>query len=134
MQYNSKKIKFIREKVKKVTQADMAQYLKMERGTYAAREAKGDFTPEEFALLLKKLKMSEGEFMQYHLLGDKPEISAHESMLRLEAYMKIALSVMAELLAKQNGSSVTATLNTLTKAVEGEYERLTNELVKSAQR
>lgn len=135
MPYNSKKLKFIREKVKKITQADMAKHLGFERGTYAAREAKGDFTPEEFNIILKKLKVSQEFFDSFLVPGDAAtEYSGAESIIRSEAYMKVTLSVLAELLAKQNGASVTGTLNTLTAAVKAEYDQKINELLKSGQR
>jgi len=135
MSYNSRKIKFIREKVKRITQAEMAKYLGLERGTYAAREAKGDFTPEEFAGILRKMKISKEEFDSYKAPGDKEaEISSPESLILIESYLQVALSVMAELLAKQNGASVTGTLNTLTGAVKAEYERKIVELSKSLPR
>jgi DNA-binding XRE family transcriptional regulator len=135
MYYNSRKLKFIREKIKRVKQADMAKFLGLERGTYAAREAKGDFTPEEFSQILKKLKITEEFFETFKVPGDKDtEISSPESLMLIEAYMQVALSVMAELLAKQNGASVTGTLNTLTAAVKAEYDRKINELSKSGLR
>jgi DNA-binding XRE family transcriptional regulator len=132
MPYNSKKLKFIREKVKRVKQTEMAKHLGLERGTYAARESKGDFTPEEFGAILKKLKVSQEYYDTFQIPGEtQSEYSSPESIIRIEAYMKIALSVMAELLAKQNGASVTGTLNTLTAAVKAEYDLKIAELSKS---
>lgn len=134
MPYNPKKIKYIREKVKNVTQVDLAKALGLERATYAAREVKGDFTPDQFALILKKFKMTETAFREFAVPGEDPEAATLTILLTLQAQMKIALQVMAELLAKQNGSSVTATLSNLTVAVKAEYDQMYSELSKSTQR
>lgn len=134
MSYNSKKIKYLREKVKGITQAKMGEHLHLERGTYAAREAKGDFTPVQFSLILKKLGITEEYYESFQVPGTaQAELSQPETLISIEVKMDVALSAIGELLAKQNGQSVTGAVNDLTKAVKERYDQRIAELLKSGQ-
>lgn len=132
MAYNSKKIKYLREKVKGVKQTEMAKFLGLERGTYASKESKGDFTPTQFAVILKKLSITEDYFNSFQVPGTTHvEASAPEMLIRMEAKIDVTLSAIGELLAKQNGQSVTGAVNELTRAVKERYDQKINELLKS---
>jgi hypothetical protein len=107
----------------------MAKAMGLKMGTYAAKEAKGDFSPDQFAVILKKLGVSDAEFDAFRIPGEGDiEIPIPAAIINIQAMLDVALMVLAELLAKQNGQSVTGASNDLTRAVQERSEQRLKEL------
>lgn len=127
------KIKALRES-KKITLEAMGDALGIGLTTYASREIKGKFTDSDFGKILKKLGVTKEVFDQFKIPGKQEmSLSLPESIIRMEAKLDVLLSAIAELLAKQNGQTVTGAVNDLTKAVKERYDLTIAELQKSGQ-
>lgn len=126
----AEKIKSLRES-KKITLEAMAAALGINLTTYAAREKRGKFVEAEFGKVLKRLGVTREQFDAYKAPGrDGMSLSLPETLISIESKIDVALSAIAELLAKQNGQSVTGVSNDLLKVVKERYERKINELLK----
>lgn len=122
-------------KEKNINQEDLGEAIGLKLTTYAAREKKGIFSEGELAKILKKIGVTREVFDKYQIPGKAlMEVSVPENLLVIDAKMDVALSALAELLAKANGQSVTGASNDLLKAVKERYDQKTAELSKSTQR
>lgn len=127
-----RKIKALRE-AKGVTLKIMGDIFKVGITTYSARETRGDFSEDDMTKILKKLGISRDEFQAYRIPGEEIKLSLPETLMGMDAKLDVLLSAIGELLAKQNGQSVTGAVNDLTKAVKERYDLKIGELLRSGQ-
>lgn len=119
-------------KSKKISQDEMAALLEIPRSTYANKEKTGSFTRDEIDKIQVKLGQEVSALFSI-TMNDKPavygkgkfklvdsqQLIVHD-MLQIKAMNRVMLRTLAEIMAHQQGKTVTAVLAELSKAVKDE--------------